>query len=920
MTAAAPFSSHQRAMRELPSGLVTFVFTDIEGSTILLNQLGGEDYGEALVRHREIIGAAAESRGGHVVSTPGDAMFLAFSDPLGAVVAMRDAFIGLAAEPWPQDVALRVRAGAHAGEAVPRGGDYVAIAVHQAARVGAAAHGGQILMSSSVASVAGALPAGIALRDLGKFVLRDFPLPEPLFQLHSPELESDFPRPRTAEVVRGNLPVVRTSFVGRIPELAFLRTEIRDKRLITLVGPGGVGKSRLSAELASGLVDSFPDGVWLVELAPIVDETGCVPAVAEVLGVPLSSEGNDLHALVEGVAGRRMLVVLDNCEHVLSEAAAVADSLSVTPDVSVLATSRSPLGVPGETVHRVTSLGVGDATDLFIDRAGAAGATDLDRGVVQNLVLQLDGIPLALELAAACTRSIGVNELAARLDDRFRLLRSESGASIAQHRTLKALVDWSHDLLDDDERVLFRRLAVFSGGCTLESAERVCSGELLAEEDVAFHLTGLVDKSLVQMLPGVAGESRYTMLETLRMYAAGRLHEAEEETDAHRRHVRAMVAFAEKAGVGMRGPEFRRWYQRCDEEASNLVSALKWPLTDATSRAGRLDLVSKIGAYWTTSEKGIAILPVWKAVLEDTEDLDPAEVLAARISLASRLSGSAPPAGHVGLLDELMAEAAKTAPSFSHVCVQALHSWAIASLGDHETAEAEIESAVSEASVLGDSFLMPFALVYSSNVYARINKPALSIERAARAAEIAIENGHLRLAILAESGVGWGYLALGDPRASEGPSRRALEAALEAGYAGAGATARLNLGHADRLQGRFAEAAINYAEAYTLGLLTGDKPVLAESIEGLMTLCAAADLPADGARLLGAAEFVRADGYPVEPVLLPAYDAAVETFTSSLGEAELRSMRTQGAGLPAEKIQALVQQTAAALQGERVQD
>lgn len=926
MEGARPYNEGEGAdaAQALPSGSVTFVFTDIEGSTVLLKVLGRTQYAEALSRHREIIADATESRGGHVVNTPGDAMFLAFSEPVSAILAMREAFIGLAAEPWPLGVAFRVRAGAHAGAAAPRGRDYVSMVVHQAARVGAAAHGGQMLMSSSVAlAAAGSLPPGIGLRDLGRFVIRDFPLPEPLFQLQAAELPNDFPRPRTATAIRGNLPITRDSFVGRVPELAQIISDVRgaesrDKAIITLVGPGGVGKSRLSAEVASSVGDYFADGAWRIELASVADGSEVVAAVAQVLGTTSPARGNSLDALVNQVAGRRMLVLLDNCEHVVDQAAAVADALSATPGVIVLATSRSPFGLPAEVVHRVNSLGVGDGTQLFLDRASTAGATCLDQRVVEDLVRELDGIPLALELAAASTSSLGLNEVAARLDDRFRLLRSGSRRSLPQHRTLRALVDWSYNLLDDTERVLFRRLAVLSGGFSIGTALDVCSWDPLFGGEIENALGRLVDKSLVHVAPGLGGETRYTMLETLRMYATERLVEAGEEAETHRRHLRAMAAFARVAGVGIMGPEFRTFLRRCDEEVGNLNSALKWPLTDEQSRSDRLELVIATGGYWSVSESAMAALPLWHSIIEDPQNCDPSSVLRAKLVMAAFLANSADPAKHLGMLEEILAETAAGAPSVRHVHALSLLAWAHSRVSEQARAETEIEAAVEEATQLGLTRILPFVVLYSSNVYARSGKLQMSRERAVRATEIAASIGQLPMMAIAETGAGWAYLAQQDFDTSEGPSRRTAGAGLETNSAAPTASARLNLGHVERLKGRRASGAVHYAEGYALAAVTGDKSQLAEALEGLTILCAETGAIEDGARLMGVAAAFRADSQPYEPVIRPAFEAAVTNIESSLSGSEMQSLRAQGLGLPVEEIQSFVQRVAETLKGVSV--
>lgn len=592
----------------------TFLFTDIEGSTRLWEREPGPMQ-RALARHDAISRAAVSAHRGRLVKSTGDGIHAAFDDPadaLRAVLALQRAL----AEGQPEGLALRVRCGLHRGTAECRDGDYFGPALNRAARIMGAAHGGQVLLSQAVAeAVAGRLPADAALLDLGEVRLRDLDGAERVHQLLHPTLRARFPPLRSLAATPTNLTQPLNSFVGRERELAETRALLPRARLLTLLGMGGIGKSRLSLQLAAGLLDEYPDGVWLVELAPLTDALRVPQALASVLGVKEEAGRPVTEALRAWVRDRRLLVILDNCEHLLSACAELAKLLlQAGPGVQVLASSRDVLQVAGETVYPVPTLSVPEpggsdlatlarheAVRLFLDRATAVQpAFGLDAGnaaAVVGICRALDGIPLALELAAARTRSLSVQAIAARLADRFRLLVSGDRTVLPRQRTLRALIDWSFDLLSERERTLFRRLAVFAGGCTLDAAEAVTAGDGLDAAEVLDLLAALVDKSLVMMAPDGA---RYRMLETVRAYAAEKLAEAGDEAATRTRHVRHYLAFAEATPAKLSGPEQAAWLQRLDAERDNLLTAHDWCGRAPELLDADLQLVFVLKAYWRT--------------------------------------------------------------------------------------------------------------------------------------------------------------------------------------------------------------------------------------------------------------------------------------------------------------------------------
>jgi predicted ATPase/class 3 adenylate cyclase len=527
-----------------PSGTVTFLFTDIEGSTQLWES-APDAMRAALARHDTIVRGGIEARGGYVFATGGDGFAAAFARAADGLATAIEVQAALSAETWPTGAELRVRMGLHTGEVEERGGDYFGSAVNRAARIMAAGHGGQVLVSATAAGLAGAA----ALTDLGEHAFSGLDKPERVHQLG----EGAFPPLRSLGAVPSNLPAERSVFVGRDREIGVVAGLVRSARAVTLTGVGGVGKTRLAVQTAAGLAGEFPGGVWLVELAPLIDGALVATTVASAIGV-VASPGAELgsaDAVCRYLAPRRALVVLDNCEHVIDDAAALVDRLLLAaPRVRVLATSREPLNVAGESVWRVPSLtvevdgAVGDAVALFAQRAAQArpGFTLDDRETSHAVIAvcrRLDGIPLAIELAAARTRAMSVEQIASHLDDRFRLLTRGARTAVPRQQTLQGAIDWSYELLGPPERELFDLLGVFAGGFDLAAVAAVAGTDELEALDL---MDSMVGKSMVETDPGY---DRYQLLETLRQYAwdrlltTGRLGAAR---DAHAEHFSVLAA------------------------------------------------------------------------------------------------------------------------------------------------------------------------------------------------------------------------------------------------------------------------------------------------------------------------------------------------------------------------------------------
>ena len=593
------------------AAVTTFLFTDIEGSTRLWEEEPVR-MRSALEHHDAVSRLAVSNHRGEVVKMTGDGIHAAFHDPLDAIGAALELQLSLREFEANFGIALAVRCGIHAGTHFRRDEDFFGTAVNRAARIMAAAHGGQVLLSKLVAQrVDGRLPRDASLRDLGALRLRDLGRPERIFQLVHPGLRADFPALRSLEKTPTNLPHEWTSFVGREAECSRAAALLDAHRLVTVVGMGGLGKTRIALRVAATALDAYPGGVWYVELAPLRDARGVPLAVASVMGVKEEAGRPVIEALARHVADLEILVVLDNCEHLLHACADFAKQmLSSGRRLRILATSREPLHVAGEATLPLSALPVPDlrapfeplvlaqnaAVRLFIERAVAARAdfelTNRNAAAVAAICHRLDGIPLALELAAARVRTLPVEQLAARLKDRFKLLKGGDSTMLPRQQTLRALIDWSHDLLSDPERALLRQLAVFAGGWTVGAAESVCQCD---GEDVVDLLGRLVDKSMVAMSDGVG---RYSQLETVRQYAQERLEASGGMLEVRSRHLAFHASLAEEAKTGMMGAEQSEWLERLDAERENIIAAHAY--ADAAPKGAQdgLRLISALKLYW----------------------------------------------------------------------------------------------------------------------------------------------------------------------------------------------------------------------------------------------------------------------------------------------------------------------------------
>jgi predicted ATPase/DNA-binding SARP family transcriptional activator len=593
-------SAGREAGAELPAGTLTFLLTDVEGSTDRWEQ-DAAAMQPAMEVHDRVLARQISAHGGTQVESgrEGDSVLAAFTKATDAISCAVDIQRELALETWPPASELRVRIALHSGEAELRGGHYYGRSVYRCARLMAIGHGGQILVSQATHHLAiDALPVGITLRGLGSHRLRDLQRPELVYQALASGIRSDFPALKSLDPQRHNLPISTTSFVGRVSERAELEEKLRSARMVTLTGAAGTGKTRLALETAADMLDAFPDGVRLVELAAIVDPRLVTQTVATALGVQEETGQPVVATLLRWVGDRRMLLLLDNCEHIVDTVAALADRLlRGCRDVHVLATSREALRVSGETVMRVSALPESDAVQLFADRSAAVQpafrlTADNSQAVAQ-ICSRVDDIPLAIELAAGRARMMSPAEILARLRESFAVLGGGPRSADARHQTLNAAVEWSYQLLSDDERRLFRRLSVFAGGFTLPGAEAICGGEGV---DSVLDVTGqLVDKSLVSALEGESSVTRYVLLEAVREYARGRLVESGELERILRRHAEHFLARAEARSTELRGQERSSWLQLLGSDVDNLRAALD---SKAVDPGTRLRLAAALIDFW----------------------------------------------------------------------------------------------------------------------------------------------------------------------------------------------------------------------------------------------------------------------------------------------------------------------------------
>ena len=716
----------------LPSGMVTLLFTDIEDS-VRLWEADREAMTAASARHNRMVREQIEAAGGHVVKTVGEVFRAVFADPFAALASAVAVQRTVGSEPWPPGLRIRERVALHSGACVERDGDYFGPVVNRVGQLLAAGHGGQVLATGATHELLADRPRdGIGFRDLGEHRLKDLGRAERVFQVTGPGLDERFGPLRSLDnpALRHNLPSHATSFVGRAAELGELRSLVSGRsRLVTIAGPGGIGKSRLALQVAAEALDGGGDEVWLVELAPVGEPELVTRTMAAVLGVREEPGRPILDTLVDAVGDRYLLVVLDNAEHVLGAAAKLADTLLRScPQAYLLVTSREPLGISGEHVFRIPPLTVPPAdlaapgplatfesVQLFADRAAmyrqGFAVDDANAAAVAAICVRLDGIPLALELAAARLRSLSVPEIGSRLDQRFRLLTGGSRTALPRHQTLRALIDWSYDLLNPEEQMVLGRLSVFAGGWTLAAAEAVTAAGGYEGWQVLDHLADLVDKSLVQA-EEIHGSTRYRLLETVRQYAAERLacRPGAELAGIQAAHRDYYLALVETADTFLRGADEAVWLDRLEVEFDNIRAALAFSLADPDGAEPGLRLAAGLRWFCNMRGRGGEILEALSVLLGRPGAPVPirARALTASCHLRNQFGDdSAVPslAGEAIKIARDLNDDAIAADALAQLC------WFRYEHGDLPAARAQIDQAVRLARAAADPRLVTYVLL-----------------------------------------------------------------------------------------------------------------------------------------------------------------------------------------------------------------
>src|SRR6266480_7243552 len=959
----------QTVKRNLPSGTVTMLFTDIEGSTLLLQRLG-ESYEDVLAECRQLLRATFQEWNGREVDTQGDAFFIAFARATDAALAAVDAQRALSAHRWPEGATVRVRMGLHTGEPTLTHEGYVALDVHRAARIMSAGHGGQVLLSQTTANlVEQDLPEDVTLRDLGEHHLKDLARPKRLFQLVISGLPADFPPLKTLDTHPNNLPVQLTPFIGRERELEailhLLHSE--DLRLLTLTGPGGAGKTRLGLQVAAELSDFFVEGVFFVNLAPVSDATLVVPTVAETLGIQERADPFLLNRLKEVLRQKQMLLLLDNFEQVVDAGVQIVDLLTACPMLKILVTSREALHVQAEQEFLVPPLELPDprrlpdlavlshnaAIALYLQRAQAVKPdfqlTNANARAIVEICVRLDGLPLAIELAAARMKLLPPQALLARLDQRLAVLTAASRDVPARQQTLRNTIAWSYNLLDAAEQRLFRRLSVFVGGCTLQAVEAVCAA--IGDGDEAGQaldtVASLVDKSLLQQTEQEGAESRFVMLETIRDYGLERLAMNAEMEATRQAHAAYYLALAEDAEPQLLSNQQVTWLERLDREHENLRAALHWLLEHGEAEQN-MEMALRLGTaleqFWvirgyhsegrTFLERALAAyqgvatpfqaraLGAAGRLALNQGDMDRAEVLLAQ---------------HLELCREL-GDTAGIALSLQRLAV-------IAWVRNNTTAAyALTEEALTLWREVGDKAYVAWALGWLAYMasqqgeYARglaLCEESLAIYRQlennigvadilcrlAEARYVSQSDPELIVSLLEESlaisrNVGdkmglaaclrlSGQLALSQGNAAEGSSLAEETLALfrETGHRQGISLSLCLLAKVEAKQGNYQAA----HKAYEQSLATAsrgmdDMGLVASCLEGLAAAVAAQGELTWAARLWGAAEVHReVIGAPLPPVDHAAYQDSIAAARSQLGDKTFAAAWTEGRAMTPEQ-------------------
>jgi len=927
----------------LPTGTVTFLFTDIEGSTRLIQHLGDSRSEQVFGDHRRLLREAVEASGGLVYQDQGESFLFVFQSARDAVAAAIEIQRALARHPWPAGGALLVRMGLHSGEPAVTPEGYVGVDVHRVARICQAAHGGQILVTETTREIiADDLPEGVTLRDLGEHRLRDLLRPQRLFQLGAADIATEFPPLRSLELRLDNLPRQLSSFIGREREIAEVRRLLTATPLLTLTGSGGVGKTRLALQVGAQVRDKYSDGVWFAELGPLSDSALIGQTIASALGVRDQPGRQILSVIIDFLQPKTLLLILDNAEHVLNACAETARALLLKcPRLRLLVTSRERLGVAGETTWRVPSLSLPDpralpssnglanyeSVRLFTERAKALvptfALTHHQATWVAQICHRLDGIPLAIELAAARIAVLSPEHIARRLDERFDLLTAGSRTALRRQQTLRATIDWSYELLSQQERALLCRLSVFAGGLTLEAAEAVCAGGGIDGSEIVDLLSRLIDKSLV-VLEEQQGAPRYRLLETVRRYGRDRLDEEGKTREIARRHRDFFLILARRAEQALRGSDQAVWMACLEAERENMRAALEWSLKGRDAAAA-LRLVGKLWPFWygrgyssegrewiraALSASDATLTPARAEALNGAAflawrqgDFGQAETLGEQSLAAYRELGqqsgiayASIVLGHVArerrdyeramrLYEESLTLFRESADSWGIALSLANLGFAAFLRGDYARATALSEESLTLFRMIGEKFGIGFSLYTLSLVALRQG----DYPRAAALAEqsLAVSREHGEREGMAYTQQTLGVIARHEGRHDDAAAlfEESLGLFRELGDKRGIADSLNNLAVVADRRGSHERAAAFYRECLAVRIELGDTRGIAACFEGLANIASALGQYARAARLVGAAQPLRG-AVPTQRVSArhAELDRTVAAARTALGE------------------------------------
>ena len=894
-------------MASPPTGTVTFLFTDIEGSTKMWER-SPQAMQAALARHDELLRLAIEEHGGYVFKTIGDAFCCAFWTATDALDAALEVQRTLFDEEWQETGPLRVRIALHTGAAEEREGDYFGPPVNRVARLLSAGHGGQVLLSLPTQElVRDQLPVGTSLMDLGERRLKDLFRPERVFQLLATGLPSEFPPLKTLEAYRNNLPLQPTPLVGREKEVSEVCNLLRGEatRLLTLTGPGGIGKTRLALQAAADLLDDFPDGTYFVPLATLTEAELLLPAIAETLGVKETAEQPLDETLKDYLVERRLLLMLDNFEQVLEAAPTVTELLAAAPGLKVLATSRTPLRLYGEHVYPVPPLALPDlkrppplerltqyeAVGLFLERARALkpdfAITNDSAPAVAEICVRLDGLPLAIELAAARITMLPPRAMLQRLTSRLKLLTGGARDLPERQRTLRATIEWSYALLDEGERLLFARLAVFSGGRTLEAIEAICDTRGDLPVDAFEGVSSLLDKSLIRQEEGPNGEPRFVMLETVHEFAREKLRQSAEADEIRRVHAQFFLTLAEEAFPEFKGPDQLEWIERLEAEHDNMRAALSWA-SERKEVEVALRLGGALGWFWSVrgyQSEGRRWLEEALAIDGRVPPEERAMALAGVGWLALQQGDldRAKEACEEGL--QLLANEAREEAREAMLNLLSCLGWVALEREEHRQAQQLFEESLALSREMSDTWWLASSLSRMALVFHSLGHSDKATELYEQSMDLFREQGDKNS--LAECLINLAMLVYsqGDLGRAAQLTEEAVALQHELGTRGGVSLGLYNLGWIALLQDDLGRAADLYRESLSLSWDSGLNPLVQSALEGSACVAGAKGETERAVRLWGAAQTLHeTKGIPRDTDFLAEADARISAVRSGMGE------------------------------------